>query len=104
MPLANLHMADIIICKLGKCIKDNLLGEMWVKLKQIVWNFVQQLNTQHIFHPLTKNAITASKSRAQAVFNLLEKTHTYPWFTNFEFENFSIIPHYKYPKKLYIYI
>ena len=36
MPLANLHMADIIICKLGKCIKANLLGEMWVKLKQIV--------------------------------------------------------------------
>jgi hypothetical protein len=43
-----------------------------LKLKQIVWNFVQQLNTQHIFHPLTQNTIKAFKSRAQAIFSLLE--------------------------------
>jgi hypothetical protein len=33
---------------------------------------VQQLNTQHIFHPLTQNTIKAFKSRTQAVFSLLE--------------------------------
>jgi hypothetical protein len=36
---------------------------------------VQQLNTQHIFHPLTQNTIEAFKSRAQAIFSLLEKKH-----------------------------
>ena len=32
------------------------------------------VNTQHIFHPLTENTIIAFKSRAQAIFILLEKT------------------------------
>jgi hypothetical protein len=36
---------------------------------------VQQLNTQHIFHPLTQNTIKGFKSRAQAIFSLLEKKH-----------------------------
>jgi hypothetical protein len=35
---------------------------------------VQQLNTQHTFHPLSQNTIKAFKSRAQAIFSLLEKT------------------------------
>jgi hypothetical protein len=48
-----------------------------LKLKQIFWNFVQQLNTQHIFDPLTQNTIKAFKSRAQAIFSLLEKTFNY---------------------------
>jgi hypothetical protein len=47
----------------------------WLQLKQIVWKFVQQLNTQHIFHPLTQNTIKAFKSRAQAISSLFEKTH-----------------------------
>jgi hypothetical protein len=29
---------------------------------------------QHMFHPLTQNTIKAFKSRAQAIFSLLEKT------------------------------
>jgi hypothetical protein len=33
---------------------------------------VQQLNTQHIFHPLTQNTIIAFKSCAQAIFSLSE--------------------------------
>jgi hypothetical protein len=49
---------------------------------------VQQLNTQHIFHPLTQNTIIAFKSRAQAIFSLSEKTHP-PGLQN-------------YPKKPYI--
>jgi hypothetical protein len=44
--------------------KADFLGKL--KLKQILWNFVQQLNTQHIFHPLTQNTIKALKSRGQA--------------------------------------
>jgi hypothetical protein len=44
-------------------------------MKQIVWNLVQQLNTQHIFHPLTQNTIKSFKSRAQVILNLLEKAH-----------------------------
>jgi hypothetical protein len=75
--------------------KADFLGEKckfaWIvkglELKHIFWNFVQQLNTQHSFHPLTQNTIKDFKSRAQAIFSLLEKTHTYtPWFTKFEFE------------------
>ena len=72
-----------------------------LKLKQIFWNFVQQLNTQHIFHPLTQNTIKAFKFRAQAIFSLLEKTHP-PGSQNLSSRNFFIILHYKYPKKLYI--
>jgi hypothetical protein len=58
----------------------DFLGKMfaWIvdglTLKKIVWHFVQQLNTQHIFHPLTQNTIIAFKSRAQAIFSLSEKT------------------------------
>jgi hypothetical protein len=48
---------------------------------------VQQLNTQHIFHPLTQNSIITFKSRAQAIFSLSEKTPP-PWFTKFVFEKF----------------
>jgi hypothetical protein len=69
MPLPNLHIAAI--CKLAKGIIKNAKGFfrtkckfVWIvkglKLKQIVWNFVQQLNTQHIFHPLTQNTIFKS--------------------------------------------
>jgi hypothetical protein len=57
-----------------------------LKLKQIVWNCVQQLNTQHIFHPLTQNTIIAFKSCAQAIFSLLEKTHT-PGLQNLRLRN-----------------
>ena len=48
---------------------------------------MQQLNTQHIFHPLTQNTIIAFKSRAQAIFSLSEKTHP-RWFTKFVFAKF----------------
>jgi ribosome-associated toxin RatA of RatAB toxin-antitoxin module len=34
---------------------------------------VQQLNTQHIFHSLAQNMIKDFKSRAQGIFDLLEK-------------------------------
>jgi hypothetical protein len=44
-----------------------------LKLKQIFWNFVQQLNTQHTFHPLTPNTIKAFKSRAQKPFLVCRK-------------------------------
>jgi hypothetical protein len=54
-----------------------VLSEQWgykgLKLKQIVWTFVQQLNTQHIFHPLTQNTIKTFKSRAQAITLLVYK-------------------------------
>jgi hypothetical protein len=57
---------------LGKNCKFAWIVE-GLKLKKIVWNFVQQLNTQHIFHQLTQNTIKAFKSRAQAIFSSLEK-------------------------------
>jgi hypothetical protein len=53
-----------------------------------------------MFHLSAQNMIKAIQFRSQAIFRLLEKTHT-PWFTKFEFEIFFIILHYKYPKKLY---
>ena len=82
------------------CMNSQLKG---LKLKQIVWNFVQGLKTQQIFHLLTQNMIKAFKFRAQAIFILLKKTPLPPaCFTKFEFEKFFfIILHYKYPKKLY---
>jgi hypothetical protein len=46
--------------------------------------------------------IKAFKFLAQAIFSLLEKTHT-PGSQNLSSRNFFIILHYKYPKKLYIY-
>jgi hypothetical protein len=57
------------------------------KLKQIVWNFVQYLNTQQNFHLLTQNMIKAFKFRAQAIFSLLEKTHR-PGSQNLSSRNF----------------
>jgi hypothetical protein len=67
-----------------------------LKVKQIVWNFVQQLNTQHICHPLTQNTIKAFKSRAQATFSMLEKPPplVYKIWVR---EIFFIILHYKFP-------
>ena len=41
-----------------------------------------------MFHLSTQNMIKAFKFRAQAIFNLLEKTHTPAWFTQFKFEKF----------------
>ena len=64
---------------------------------------MQQLNTQHIVHPLTQNTIKSFKSRAQVIFNLLENTHPPPprWFTKFEFLSlFYIIS----TQRTYIYI
>ena len=72
-----------------------------LKLKQIVWNFVRQLNTQHIVHPLTQNTIKAFKSHAQTIFSLLDTRP--PVCKIWVREIFCIILHYKYPKKLYIY-
>jgi uncharacterized protein YcsI (UPF0317 family) len=39
-----------------------------------------------MFHLSTQNIIKAFKFRAEAIFNLLEKTH--PWFTKFDLEKF----------------
>ena len=64
---------------------------------------MQQLNTQHIVHPLTQNTIKSFKSRAQVIFNLLEKAPPLPprWFTKFEFFSlFYIIS----TQRTYIYI
>ena len=44
--------------------------------------------------------IKAFKFRAQAIFSLLEKTHT-PGSQNLSSRNVFIILHYKYPNKLY---
>jgi hypothetical protein len=54
-----------------------------------------------MFHLLTQNMIKAFKSRAQAIFSSLEKTHP-PGLQNMSSKNFFIILHYKYPKKPYI--
>jgi hypothetical protein len=43
-----------------------------------------------MFHPLTQNTIKAFKSRAQAIFSLLEKTPP-PRFTKFEFMNCILV-------------
>ena len=85
MPFPNVHIADIFFrekCKFARIVKE-------LKVKQIVHNFVQQLNTLNIFRPLTQNMIEVFKSRAQTIFSLLEKTSPPPaWFTKFENENF----------------
>jgi hypothetical protein len=70
-------------------------------MNQIVWNFVQRLNTQHIFHPLTQNTILAFKSRAQAIFTLSENTPPLVYKICVR-EIYFIILHYKYPKEPYI--
>jgi hypothetical protein len=63
MPLPILHIAAICkgLIKYTKGFFRKKCKFAWMvkgfKLKQIVWNFVQQLNTQHIFHPLTQNTI-----------------------------------------------
>jgi hypothetical protein len=72
MPWPNLHNAAI---KFAWIVKG-------LKLKQVVWNFVRQLNTQHIVSPLIQNTIKAFKSRAQAIFSLLEKHSPPPGLQN----------------------
>ena len=71
-----------------------------LKLKQIFWNFLQQLNTQHTFHPLTPNTIKAFKSCAQKPFLVCRKKHPPPppCSQNWVWEMFFIILHYKYPQ------
>jgi RNA recognition motif-containing protein len=84
MPFPNLRNADI--CKLGKGIIKHANRRFfrkkctfaWIvkglRLKQIVWNFVQYLKTLQIVHLLTQNMIKAFKFRAQAIINFLKKT------------------------------
>ena len=55
-----------------------------------------------MFHPLAQNTIKAFKSRAQAIFSLLEKTPPPPGLQNFSSRNFFIILH-KSTQRNYIY-
>ena len=58
----------------------------------------QQLNTQHIFHPLNTHWI-----RLNLVHNPFLVCWKRPGLPNLSLRIFFIILHYKYPKKLYIY-
>jgi hypothetical protein len=92
MPLPNLHMSAI--CKLGKGInlikhaKGWFFREKWIvkglKLKQIVWNFVQKPNTFSIYQ-LKIWLKLLNFVRKPFLFCWKD---TPPWFTKFEFEKF----------------
>jgi hypothetical protein len=73
-----------------------------LKLKEIVWNFVQQLKIQQLSYPLTQNTIKAFKFRAQAIFSLLEK-HPPPRLQNLSSRIFSPLFYIISTQRYYIY-